>query len=40
MLNKLSLAMLDVLLRHKEGLSEKADVGGSLSSSDYEVAKL
>ena len=40
MLNKLSLAMLDVLLTHKEGLAGNTDIGGSLGSSDYEIAKL
>lgn len=34
------VAMLDKLLTHKEELSENADVGGSLGSSDYKVAKL
>lgn len=39
-LNKLSLALLDVLVTHKEGLAENTDIGGSLGSSDKETAKL
>lgn len=38
--NAQRVAMLDKLLTHKEELSENADVGGSLGSSDYKVAKL
>lgn len=39
-LNKLSLAMLDMLITHKEGLAGNTDIGGSLGSSDYGTAKL
>lgn len=32
--------MLDMLLTHKEGLAGNTDIGGSLGSSDYKIAKL
>jgi len=39
-LNKLRLAMPDMLLTPKDGLAGSIDTGGSLGSSDYETAKL
>lgn len=38
MLNKLSLAMPDMLLTHKDGLAGNTDIGCSLGSSDYKIA--